>query len=282
MATTRMRVLLLAGQFGDRVRRPGHDSLGYVDRGVPTVGSLFPLHLVFGDGGTSVGDRGLPGRIEFPDLAPSCDGQFKRPRGYRGGDSRSGPTGQRLFVIAVVGEGHTDLDGLAHVGLSQRVSSAGGSLNVRIGGPVVANPLVREAGVGQPILIGDACNVRREGLAYLGRAVYGGLARGVGVWLGPLPRLWGRCGNDSVLPASSVKLTVTLMVSPPLNLIADDGKELVVRLAAMYALVLCVSLIARFETHQETGRGGRGAPVAAGNASSSHTPFTIRRRSRRT
>ena len=40
---------------------------------------------------------------------------------------------------------------------------------------------------------------------------------------------------------------VVLAVSPPLNLIADDGKELVVRLAAMYALVLWVSLIARFE-----------------------------------
>ena len=44
-----------------------------------------------------------------------------------------------------------------------------------------------------------------------------------------------------------VYAVAVLTVSPPLNLIADDGKELVVRLAAMYALVLCVSLIARFE-----------------------------------
>ena len=48
-----------------------------------------------------------------------------------------------------------------------------------------------------------------------------------------------------------VYTAVILAVSPPLNLIADDGKELVVRIATMYALVLWVSLIARFE---RTGR----------------------------
>ena len=47
-----------------------------------------------------------------------------------------------------------------------------------------------------------------------------------------------------------VYAVAVLTVSPPLNLIADDGKELVVRIAAMYALVLCVSLIARFERNR--------------------------------
>ena len=44
-----------------------------------------------------------------------------------------------------------------------------------------------------------------------------------------------------------VYVVIILAVSPPLNLIADDGKELVVRIATMYALVLWVSLIARYE-----------------------------------
>ena len=54
-----------------------------------------------------------------------------------------------------------------------------------------------------------------------------------------------------------------MTVSPPLNLIADDGKELVVRIAAMYALVLCVSLIARFERVRRQAAVEGGAPVAA-------------------
>ena len=40
---------------------------------------------------------------------------------------------------------------------------------------------------------------------------------------------------------------ICLMVGLGLDLIAGDEKELVARLASMYALVLCVSLIARFE-----------------------------------
>ena len=59
------------------------------------------------------------------------------------------------------------------------------------------------------------------------------------------PSLW--LGLAWTTMTAVVYAVAVLTVSPPLNLIADDGKELVVRLAAMYALVLCVSLIARFE-----------------------------------
>ena len=59
------------------------------------------------------------------------------------------------------------------------------------------------------------------------------------------PSLW--LGLAWTTMTAVVYVVVILTVSPPLNLIADDGKELVVRIAAMYALVLCVSLIARFE-----------------------------------
>ena len=59
------------------------------------------------------------------------------------------------------------------------------------------------------------------------------------------PSLW--LGLAWTTMTAVVYAVAILTVSPPLNLIADDGKELVVRLAAMYALVLYVSLIARFE-----------------------------------
>ena len=59
------------------------------------------------------------------------------------------------------------------------------------------------------------------------------------------PSLW--LGLAWTTMTAVVYAVAVLTVSPPLNLIADDGKELVVRIAAMYALVLCVSLIARFE-----------------------------------
>ena len=59
------------------------------------------------------------------------------------------------------------------------------------------------------------------------------------------PSLW--LGLAWTTMTAVVYAVAILTVSPPLNLIAGDGKELVVRLAAMYALVLCVSLIARFE-----------------------------------
>ena len=59
------------------------------------------------------------------------------------------------------------------------------------------------------------------------------------------PSLWR--GLAWTTMTAVVYAVAVLTVSPPLNLIADDGKELVVRIAAMYALVLCVSLIARFE-----------------------------------
>ena len=59
------------------------------------------------------------------------------------------------------------------------------------------------------------------------------------------PSLW--LGLAWTTMTAVVYTVAVLTVSPPLNLIADDGKELVVRIAAMYALVLCVSLIACFE-----------------------------------
>ena len=59
------------------------------------------------------------------------------------------------------------------------------------------------------------------------------------------PSLW--LGMAWTTMTAVVYAVAVLTVSPPLNLIAGDGKELVVRLAAMYALVLCVSLIVRFE-----------------------------------
>ena len=62
------------------------------------------------------------------------------------------------------------------------------------------------------------------------------------------PSLW--LGLAWTTMTAVVYVVATLRVSPPLNLIADDGKELVARLAAMYALVLCVSLIARFERNR--------------------------------
>ena len=62
------------------------------------------------------------------------------------------------------------------------------------------------------------------------------------------PSLW--LGLAWTTMTAVVYVVATLRVSPPLNLIADDGKELVARLAAMYALVLCVSLIARFDRNR--------------------------------
>ena len=82
-----------------------------------------------------------------------------------------------------------------------------------------------------------------EGYVFL--AYYPALALFVVVF----PSLW--LGLAWTTMIAVVYAVVILTVSPPLNLIADDGKELLVRIAAMYALVLCVSLIARFE---RTGR----------------------------
>ena len=46
---------------------------------------------------------------------------------------------------------------------------------------------------------------------------------------------------------AAVYTIVCLTVGPGLDLVAGEEKELLVRLAAMYALVLCVSLVVRFE-----------------------------------
>ena len=79
----------------------------------------------------------------------------------------------------------------------------------------------------------------QEGFVFV--AYYPALALFVVVF----PSLW--LGLAWTTMTAVVYAVAVLTVSPPLNLIADDGKELVVRIAAMYALVLCVSLIARFE-----------------------------------
>ena len=93
------------------------------------------------------------------------------------------------------------------------------------------------------------------------------------------PSLW--LGMAWTTMTAVVYAVTVLTVSPPLNLIADDGKELVVRIAAMYALVLCVSLIARFERvrRQAAVEGERRLQRERIELSQA---FTIRRRSRRT
>ena len=63
-----------------------------------------------------------------------------------------------------------------------------------------------------------------------------------------------------------------------LDIGAGDEKVLVGRLAAMYALVLCVSLITRFERIRPSDRGEQGADRCSRNASSSPRRFTTRPR----
>ena len=57
---------------------------------------------------------------------------------------------------------------------------------------------------------------------------------------------------------------VCLLIGPGLDFVAGHEKELVVRLATMYTLVLCVGLFARFERIKVAGGGGAGAGAPAG------------------
>ena len=78
-----------------------------------------------------------------------------------------------------------------------------------------------------------------EGFLFL--AYYPALALFVVVF----PSVW--LGLAWATMTAAVYTIVCLTVGPGLDLVAGDEKELLVRLAAMYALVLCVSLVVRFE-----------------------------------
>ena len=78
-----------------------------------------------------------------------------------------------------------------------------------------------------------------EGFLFL--AYYPALALFVVVF----PSLW--LGLAWATMTAAVYTIVCLTVGPGLDLVAGEEKELLVRLAAMYALVLCVSLVVRFE-----------------------------------
>ena len=78
-----------------------------------------------------------------------------------------------------------------------------------------------------------------EGFIFL--AYYPALALFVVVF----PSLW--LGLAWATMTAAVYTIVCLTVGPGLDLVAGEEKELLVRLAAMYALVLCVSLVVRFE-----------------------------------
>ena len=80
--------------------------------------------------------------------------------------------GQRLSVAGAVGEGHPDLDGPAPVAGDDGVGRIGRARDVRVGVPVVRNPLIFEDGGVQPVRVGDGADARRQRLVHSDRAGY--------------------------------------------------------------------------------------------------------------
>ena len=132
-------------------------------------------------------------------LSPASGGEVARrsrravaPHGSRG------CAGQSLLVAAVVGEAHSNLDGLTLVGLSQGVFPAGGPVYGRI----VGQPLVAGVGVLQPVVVGDPRSVRRQRLSHLGPSPYGWQAGRRNIEL--CFHRTGRCAGQSLLVAAVV------------------------------------------------------------------------------
>ena len=92
-----------------------------------------------------------------------------------------GGAGQGLLVAAVVDEGHSDLDGLALVGVYELVGRVGRLLYIRIGCSVTGYPLVGERFAAQTVGVGNARYARRQRLSHLCRATDGGRAGRRGV-----------------------------------------------------------------------------------------------------
>ena len=72
-----------------------------------------------------------------------------------------GNTGSSLLVLRVISEGHLHLDGLARVCGNQCVAAGRCIRNVRVGGPVIGDPLVGIGDVGQPVGVPDSGRICR-------------------------------------------------------------------------------------------------------------------------
>ena len=79
-----------------------------------------------------------------------------------GGDRFRRHAGQGFLRAAVVGERHPHLDRPALVGVGERVRGLRRVRDVRIGGAVVGDPLVRVGRVVQPVRVGDGRRVRGQ------------------------------------------------------------------------------------------------------------------------
>ncbi len=134
-------------------------------------------------------------------------GDHDHPRGRRR------RAGQRLGVAGIVGEAHRHLDRLALVRRHQRVGARRRPGDVRLGGVVHPDPLVRVADAGQPVGIHDGGGARRQRLPDLRRARDRRRARRKVVGRRRDGRR-RRAVSVSALLASSVKLTLTLIVMP--------------------------------------------------------------------
>ena len=182
-------VLDSIGQIGVDVRR-----IGGTSRCAPMVFVVLavdpPLDAVSRCGRVAVVGGQVPGQGDL--LVSSGGGEVDRRSRRAVAQHRTrGRAGQGLLVAAVVGEGHSDLDEPALVGLYELVGRVRRILYIRTGCSVTGYPLVGERFAAQTVGVGNAGDARRQRLSHLRRAADGGRAGGRGVGcrlrLGPNP-----------------------------------------------------------------------------------------------
>ena len=170
-------VLDSIGQIGLVVRRIGGTSRCAPKVLVVVLAVDPPLDAVSRCGRVAVVGGRVPGQGDL--LVSGGGGEVAgRSRPAVAPHGTRGRAGQGLLVAAAVGEGHSDLDGLALVGGYELVGRAGRVLHIRIGCSVIGYPLVGERFAAQTVGVGNAGYVRRQCLAHLRRAADGRRAGG--------------------------------------------------------------------------------------------------------
>ena len=170
-------VLHSIGQVGLVVRRIGGTSRCAPMVLVVVLAVYPPLDAVSRRGRVAVVGGRVPGQGDL--LVSSGGGEIAgRSRRAVAKHGTRGHAGQGLLVAAVVDEGHSDLDGLALVGVYELVGRVGRLLYIRIGCSVTGYPLVGERFAAQTVGVGNAGDDRRQRLSHLGSAADGGRAGG--------------------------------------------------------------------------------------------------------
>ena len=124
----------------------------------------------------SVGDTRSFHRQRLSDLGSATDGRSAGGRAIGAGRHRAGcRASQRLSVAFVIGEGHSDLDGLARVAGNEDIGGARSALDFRV---PAGQPLVAERRAGQSVGVRNPGGGGRQRLSHLRCAADGGRARG--------------------------------------------------------------------------------------------------------